>query len=101
MRGAFPGGLETKTCVVVAHGVKTAIVGWFGVTSEEMQHPWIVMGSTKLALTTCGRTGQQDTAPLRGLLGTEEEGQESEGGKNFIPGDDRGKWEAPCERGGG
>lgn len=46
-------------------------------------------------------TGHGDTSPLRGVLGGEEEGQESERGKNFIPGDDRGKWVALYKLGGG
>lgn len=40
VRDAFPGDLKTKPRVVTAHSVKAAVVGWFGITSEELQHPW-------------------------------------------------------------
>lgn len=49
----------------------------------------------------CGHAGHGDTSPLRGFLGREEGGRESERAKNFIPGDDRGKWEALYKQGGG
>lgn len=45
VRDAFPGDLKTKPRVVTAHSVKAAVVGWFGITSEELQHPGRAAGS--------------------------------------------------------